>query len=234
MVVPPILSHKRPSHETPLMAALYQKSRALVQIEFHMQIEKILSKTLSDVGNTFEENELAYLALTTKIELPIRDKWAFTLHNKLQEKYTVAREWKRTDLAVLVGSIPEVLIELKAMYSFDAALGEQGGKRFTDRMHADQLKAKKISSDHTEIYTVLLSTHPKCHIDKSMYGIVKYSNYINRAFKEIGNESSIREKCNLGILRNLNDKKVLGHGEISGGQAFGVEVVVSYWLVKEK
>ena len=67
-----------------------------------------------------------------------------------------------------------------------------------------------------------------------MYGIVKYSNYINRAFKEIGNESSIREKCNLGILRNLNDKKVLGHGEISGGQAFGVEVVVSYWLVKEK
>lgn len=70
----------------------------------------------------FQTNELAYLSLTTKIELPFRDRLAYSLFKELDAKnIIVSREWKRTDLALLQNGLPSVLIELKAMYSFDAA-----------------------------------------------------------------------------------------------------------------
>lgn len=65
-----------------------------------MKIEQTLLSSLNHVIERFEKNELAYLALTSKIEFPIRDKWAFLLHEKLSPTgIIVAREWKWIDLA---------------------------------------------------------------------------------------------------------------------------------------
>lgn len=195
-------------------------------------MDKLLIETLSACESSFQKDELAYLALTTKIELPIRDRWAFLLYQRLNKKYNVAREWKRTDLAVLDGLAPAALIELKAMYSFDAALGEGGGQTYVDAIYKDECKARKLSGMNTDIYTVLLSTHPKCHFEKHMYGIVKYLNYINKAVKEFGSAEEVHKRCVDGIRANLRDKNLIGAGELSGGNAFGVDVAVSFWLVK--
>jgi hypothetical protein len=106
-------------------------------------LRKKLIKILESVGEEFSTNEistngismkeiptneLAYLALTSKIEIPIRNKWAYLLHKKLGEDFVVSREWRRADLAILESVpvskktkilVPRCLIELKAMYTFE-------------------------------------------------------------------------------------------------------------------
>lgn len=111
-------------------------------------INEVVLSSLADVEKEFQENELAYLALTTKIELPFRDKWAFLLHNRPRPKLTVAREWKRTDLAILDRNEPAVLVELTAMYTFDAVLYPDI-HGFFKKVQADQRKVKKLCSAKT-------------------------------------------------------------------------------------
>ena len=85
------------------------------------KIETALIKSLQQTSIEFGEDELAFLALTTKIELPLRDRWAYVLYRKLsRSNLIVSREWKRIDLAVLKDKIPLALIQLKAMYTFNA------------------------------------------------------------------------------------------------------------------
>lgn len=191
-------------------------------------------ETLALCGKEFQENELAYLALTTKIELPVRDRWAFLLHKKLGSKYHISREWRRTDLAILDGVSPIALVELKAMYSFDAAFGDGGGKGYTDKMLRDENKAKKLAGANTDVYTVLLSTHPRGGFDKRMNYIVKYLYYINKSLKKYVSETEVLSRCKAGVSRNLKDRILLTSGEFDGGSAFGVDVLVSYWVVKAK
>jgi len=63
-----------------------------------------------------DPNDLAYLGLTGKIELIIRDSLAIQLKNDFQS-LTIAREWKRHDLAILKDSKVIVLIEGKQWLS---------------------------------------------------------------------------------------------------------------------
>ena len=61
---------------------------------------EFLDDSLQASAKSFAAGELAYLALTSKVELPIRDRLAWCLHTSLPNR-VVAREWKRCDLAVL-------------------------------------------------------------------------------------------------------------------------------------
>src|SRR5262245_42546723 len=106
-------------------------------------------------GIKFDVDELAYLALTSKIEFAFRDRLAFGLHQSLSSQgYTVAREWNRVDLAILNGKYPEALIEIKAMYSFDAATGQ-----YEKLAQQDALKCRNKWSE-AQVFTLLLMTHP--------------------------------------------------------------------------
>ncbi len=74
----------------------------------------------------FGADELAFLALTSKVELPVRDRLAYALFERLPDRL-VAREWKRVDLAVLARRptpFPVMLLEAKALYTFDL-VGEE-------------------------------------------------------------------------------------------------------------
>ncbi len=64
----------------------------------------------------FEDNELAYLALTGKVERQILDRLAWRLYG---EELIPAREWNRRDLVLLQGSDVLAALEAKAFYSFD-------------------------------------------------------------------------------------------------------------------
>lgn len=80
-------------------------------------VEETFRETLVRVGEAFADDELAYLAATTKIELPFRDRLAYLSHRRFEpEGVLVAREWQRIDLAMLTADgTPVCLVELKAM-----------------------------------------------------------------------------------------------------------------------
>ena len=87
------------------------------------------ASAMSSLKNEFGENELAYLALTSKIERQVIDRLAFCLQRDYgkREDVFVAREYtrrkaknpddnvSRVDLAIVVGDEPQLFLEAKAM-----------------------------------------------------------------------------------------------------------------------
>src|SRR3989344_4438778 len=117
-----------------------------------------LFKEVSNIGKRFGKDELAYFALTGKPELLLRDKLAYRLNSQLHSKgFEVLREWKRTDLAILKGWEPKILLEFKVMYTFDAvpSLKEKRDvNQFPKLMLGDLKKARKLSNKNTKIYSI--------------------------------------------------------------------------------
>lgn len=199
-------------------------------------MDKILIHGLKSGIDDFSKNELAYLSLTSKIELPFRDKWAFALHQLLSDEFTVSREWRRTDLAILDSGKPKALIELKAMYSFDAALYQEDLHGYFQAMKNDEIKAEKLtqklSLGSTNIYTVLLVCHPKTEIPITLEKIVKYRTGINRAIKKCSGSPNVKNKAIEAIDQKFKDKNVICKGEARGGKAFGISSEILYWIIK--
>ena len=196
-------------------------------------MEELIKESLTSVDREFRPNELAYLALTTKIENPIRDRWAFMLHqNANASRLTVAREWRRTDIAVLEGEVPKALIELKAMYTFDAALDQDNIGGFCDAMEKDQEKARSLSPSESDIYTVLLATHPHSAVPKVHERVVKYRQGINSALKRYGGSDAVASAAVQAVNRRLAKKNIIASGSFDGGRAFEINTQVFYWLTK--
>ena len=193
-----------------------------------------LFETLKSLENSFEQNELAFLAATSKVECPIRDKWAYMLWQNLPAHYHVAREWKRTDLAILNNSTPEVLIELKAMYTLDAINKPIGINGYIEQMNNDAVKAKLLAVNNSAVYTVLLATHPKQPYPYELEGVLKYLKQVNKCFNVHYYEGKIKMKATQAVNDNLQHKHVVTSGTINAGVAFGIEFEVLYWVVKEQ
>ena len=193
-------------------------------------VENIIIKSFKELDKAFEKNELAYLALTSKIELPIRDRWAYILYrNLIEDGVVVSREWKRTDIALLREQSPVALVELKAMYSFDALRPNISG--FTNEMSKDEIKAKKLASSETEIYTVLLATHPE-EVRPEYTEVIKYDAGINKAIRKYGSADKVRMEAISAVDNDLTSRNVVLFEELPGGEAFGVKTSVLCWVVK--
>lgn len=192
-----------------------------------------LSQALAAISCEFRENELAYLALTTKVELPFRDRIAFRLHQDYAPAgCIVAREWNRIDLAVLASDgSPLCLVELKAMYTFDA----MGNLRFfTDATTADEQKARQKAGEATSVFSLLLVTHLDRLVPEAYLKPVKYSGGINRALLRWGDAHAVRAKASAEIEGGLAGRCVVARGHVEGGAAFGIGVSVLYWLVRNE
>jgi len=72
------------------------------------------------VQDSFENNELAFLALTTKVEQPLRDKIAWLLNKSIGQEKLINREWKRHDLVIMNKQDQEIesIIEFKNQLGF--------------------------------------------------------------------------------------------------------------------
>lgn len=199
-------------------------------------IENILAQSLEQVVNEFGKDELAFLALTTKIELPLRDRLAYVMYKKLKEEgLVVSREWRRVDLAVLRETVPQALIELKAMYTFDA-LRERGNlKKRIGYLFEDIKKASQFDCKSENIYGILLATHPRHAIPLEFTNIIKYIPGINSALKRLGDQKKVAEVSVNRIEKLLASEKhtVVKKGTMLGGSAFGIETDVLYWLIKK-
>lgn len=195
-------------------------------------MKRTIINSIQQVSEAFHQDELAFLALTSKIEAPIRDKWAYLLYKKLaSDELTVAREWKRVDLAILQGGKPKALIELTAMYSFDA-LVPQNLKNYAEKLARDAREAVQLSERDTVIYTVLLATHPATTADREFEGIIKYRKDINKALQRFGGAAQVMENTLEEVKKKLKDMNVVTTGTLPGGMAYGIKVNIMYWVLE--
>lgn len=186
--------------------------------------------SLRDLAGEFQRNELAYLALTAKIEGPLRDRWAYALHKTLAPNYVVAREWSisgerhRADLAILVHQSPQAIIELKAIYSFDVINGRH--RKIIKDLRADAEKWANCGG--ARIYTVLLVTHPDGKVADDYERTVKYMQGINRAVGKCGSPEKVKAQAKATLQNDFGQNDVVS-GELNGGQAFGTILSVLWW-----
>jgi hypothetical protein len=202
-------------------------------MEFKINMDKnIIINSLKQTVKEFNKNELAFLALTTKIELPLRDRWAYVLFNKLSKTdFFVSREWKRTDIAIIKKSKPAVLIEIKALYTFDAISVRGNYKKRISYLQDDELKASKLALKDTQVYTVLFATHPLSIVPNKLEGIVKYVPGINMAFRKHENAHKIKKKAVGRIKKEFKGKNLIAEGVLKAGSAFGIETEILYWIL---
>lgn len=157
-----------------------------------MNLKNEIIKVISEIQ--FAENELAYLALTSKIENPLRDKIAFALHNKLHNKYLICRECQvkegkknRTDLAIFEreSNTPRLLIEFKAR----SVPGYQPS--YTKKFISDLKKMACVADDTTELYIIFFNNCIEEEIDNKFAKAVKY---LKKTNKSIDGNISVKDK----------------------------------------
>ena len=141
----------------------------------------------------------------------------------------VAREWHRTDLAVLSGDVPTLLLEVKAMYSFDAVDSAVGLRTFHRQVLRDRDKSLRPEAVGAEIYALLLVTHPRARCGERLDGVVKYRAAIERAAKR-GIER-VREDAAEAVSKAFEEFRLITtKGSLEAGTAFGVPVCIDYHL----
>jgi hypothetical protein len=173
-----------------------------------------------------DSNELAYLAVTSKPELPIRDRLAWRLQCAMPDRF-VAREWpgdpprqQRCDLAVLDrAGTPDALVEVKATASFGSVV------EYQRHVETDLRKARALEP-RAEVYALLISTHVE-GTPVAPRGVVKYAAKLQRGAAKPGLAEHARDAID-GALASLGS---VHHGCWPAGTAYGATVHVEYWLV---
>lgn len=153
---------------------------------FKFDIENIIL----NIASNFQVDELAYLALTSKIELPLRDRIAFELHKKFSDTHLICREWKskenksskRIDITIIDKSNfkPVCLIELKAQSVV------RYEKEFTKHLINDLIKIRNLSKDdNVELYYIYFnnSINSENEFEEKYQNSVKYISSINKSIK---------------------------------------------------
>lgn len=192
----------------------------------------LLKDSLEQLQTYFNNNELAYFALTSKVEQPIRDKLAFVLHQKIGDLYTL-REWNRVDIAILNETQEaNTLIELTASHSFELAVKPDQAYEILEKVKKEEAKLQKYCSALTNCYTVLLMTHIENRVPEVKRGYVKYSKLIERAFSEIYYPEKIKALAKRAVQDSFKQREFICFGEIPAGIAFDTEVSVLYWIYK--
>ena len=181
------------------------------------------------------------MALTSKIELVIRDRIAFycNLHGK---NITVAREWhssahgknQRTDMAIFCKNHGLfALIETKAVYTLDAFFNPQSRDYFLNVIKKDQSKSASVASKlsvNVQTYELLFAVHPHVASGASLNPVIKYIPKIRQCIKTHTHSYLIKaqkEICDVLTLAKLNYET----GMIQGGCEFGIDVDVMWWLI---
>lgn len=197
--------------------------------------ETILREELGRIERLFAADELAFLALTSKVELPVRDRLAYALYQRLPRSL-VAREWKRVDLAVLAedGKTPQMLLEAKALFTFDLIGDEVWVDRYPMLVRKDvaALRARSDLTEHTQLFALVLATHPLTPAGPHLREVAKYSRGVAKAIGALGTADAVFEQADAAVRAAVPDaSEIVDNGRIPGGSAYGVQVDVPYWLI---
>ena len=174
-----------------------------------------------------DPDELAYLALTSKPEAQVRDRLAYQLHQQLADRdLMVAREWKRTDLAILRSDgAPEALLEAKALLS-PHATRDPHLRNWRERVRSDIRKARRtaerVDTADAEIFALVIVTHVCTPVRVDQRSAIKYG----RRLTDVAKWDEVER--NLGQL--LPEAEAPYVRKLGRGVAFGIEVEVWTWL----
>ena len=197
--------------------------------------EQIIEESIKNITNTYGINELAFLAMQGKIELQLRDKIAWYIEQKIQENYSVKREYnipgngrKKCDLAILDKNNmqPVCLIEFKA---HSAATFEKG---YINKCEDDIDKMQSIAKGITpypEIYYIFFQTEHQGTLPKdngliAYYGIIKNALNKNLGVNHIHKQWDDNYR-NIGTIEEIT---------IKAGEYYGLIVDIHTMILKPK
>jgi hypothetical protein len=192
----------------------------------------LLKVHLSQLGKQFQPNELAYLSLTQKVEHAVRDKLAFSIHLQLEKEPSslVCREWNRRDLAVLIDDKPALLLEAKAVYTFDIMKQDRAPHNYPELVADDVKKAmawqSEPASSRPEVFTLLLATHPYNNPSRKYVQAIKY-------FDRVATFSEMKvslQTVHQEVVGRMANHPLCHSGSWHGGKAFDIELEVAFWL----
>lgn len=198
--------------------------------------QSILTQAIIRAGSSFGEGELAYLALTSKVERPFLDRVASALHqNAGVSRWLVAREYHvraagRADIAILHGTDVVGIVEGKAMMVADCVRPEPIRRQYADAMQRDLDRFLAASLPHAAAYCLLLGVHPTERVPAGLKVAIKYSRPINRAFGKFASAAAIFLEADRHLRSYLREDVELQAGWVDAGEAFGVPVEVRWWL----
>ncbi len=206
---------------------------SLTSTQQSTELARLVAEELISLGDEFSQNELAYLAVTSKIEFPIRDRLAYRLVKRLASeglsvRRAVAREWKRFDLAIVNDAQrAELLLEAKAWYTDDLYFENPKVLPASQEDKVKLLNKGPHCGDAPELLTLILLTHIHTpnEIATDWNGVVKYLPYLHK------------RKCDFSITNVFNairhqygelEHPIFSVGSIEGGCAFGSRISVIY------
>lgn len=184
--------------------------------------------------DSFKKNELAYLSMTSKNELPIRDRIAYELYSNYNN-YIVAREYSpkgtnsRIDLAVLKNNNIKDIIELKSMYTFDSVNMDN----FINLINNDFDKNSELISDGVNQYEIIIATHLKTIPNEEFSKYIKYYRLIKKY--TLKDSKELINSLDCIIKKEFPEKQYeIRSFIINAGEAFEVDVDVCFWILKNK
>lgn len=208
-----------------------------------MKYKNLLKETIGNIVNSFNENELAYLAITSKIENPLRDKIAYKLHEQLNDKI-ICREWKdasnpenknRYDLAILDKNEKHVecLVEFKAH-----SLQRQETGYILYELNKDLNRLEKFRQTEIEKYFVLFQNLPHSKFDVDFSSAIKYFQEMNNYFEKNNmtvelirnNYHSWWENSIIGNKLNPLDENKVEKFTIETGSCYGVKIDIEGFI----
>ncbi len=198
---------------------------------------------LKNVMNTlpicFSCNELAYLALTGKVENQVRDKLAYLINQRYKD-WRVTREWNRADIAIFKNKSKEpTIIELKAIITFDAVKPKKDpGKELRNSLNGTKglrpdmkrwKQGKRLKHGVKQVFGIMLAAHPSKEILENLerLKIVKYADDIKKFWpkEERDNKKWLEDCCKkLGKYDGLWDV----------GRYWGIGMEVAFWILPRK
>ena len=197
----------------------------------------MIADALGRAGDAFEPDYLAYAALAGKIEAELCTSLAWCIRRlSATSNIKVVKEWRppndnrKIDLAVLLDGDPYALIEAKQWRSFNFA-SWSGGKGQKNPLKMTSKDIEKLRALEVECNCFILSFCVHC----DPVPCTTYDKEIKYLGETIG-FGPIKKRQIFEGLEHLRYEwgglPVEAWGEICAGQAFGVNVVVYYWLLK--
>lgn len=196
-----------------------------------------VADALKQLDKEFAKNELAYLALTSKAERQIVDRLAFSLHRdyadsdqiSVAREFTIPKKIQRVDLAIVQGRAPRLLLEAKAMQSFNVNLPTES-RKYCTKIEEDRKKLRGFrpgrAHDNLDKIVLHLTTHTSTPPDEKWDGIVKYAGRV-RNYKP-KNIDELKAKLSKQLPPTMFP--ISGCGDILGGRAFDMDVTIHFRL----
>ncbi len=191
-------------------------------------VERSLRESLSRVGSDFQPDELAFLAATSKVELPIRDRLAWALQRALGADFTVSREWRRADLAVLENDGVVAQLEAKALYAFNV-LQPANRLAYLNRLVADAVKMAALAASDRYLLSMLVDVRGDIRPEHTAH-VVKYSSGISAGVRSAGDtvRPGARDRWLAELAATFDSTTV--EVQIDAGQVWDLDVSVDLFL----